>query len=134
LIRAVSYSLTAASEVADGALDTISLYCASAFLGSVFAIFRASSILAESAGAILSLIVQGYDLWLELQESSKCVARKRRESEEHVMIRNYQKFRDKIKLFLNFCSPGIIYELAMVRQICALVKPARIKLIIFLYL
>jgi hypothetical protein len=52
----------------------MSLYCASAFLGSLLAIFRASSILAESAGAILSLTVQGYGLWLELQVTSKCVA------------------------------------------------------------
>jgi hypothetical protein len=39
LTRAVSYSRTAASEVAAGGLEMISLYCASAFLGSVFASF-----------------------------------------------------------------------------------------------
>jgi hypothetical protein len=56
LTKAVSYSRTAASEVTAGGLEMISLYCASAFLGSVFAVFFASSILDESATAILLLL------------------------------------------------------------------------------
>jgi hypothetical protein len=55
LTRAVSYSLTAASEVAEGGLEIISLYCASAFLGFVLTSFCASCILSESAGAMLML-------------------------------------------------------------------------------
>jgi hypothetical protein len=53
LTSAVSYSRTAASEVTEGGLEMISLYKASAFLGSVFVKPFASSILAEFAGAIL---------------------------------------------------------------------------------
>lgn len=53
LTKAVSYSRTAASEVAEGGLEMISLYCASAFRGSVLANFFASRILIESAGAIV---------------------------------------------------------------------------------
>jgi len=79
----------------------ISLYCASAFLGSLFANFRASSILAESAGAISSLRLQGYSLWLEAQVTSVCVSRKRAKSSGHVMIRKYQKSsHDKMIYFL----------------------------------
>ena len=51
--KAVSYSRTAASEVTEGGLEMISLNCASAFLGSVFANFCASTTRAESAGAIV---------------------------------------------------------------------------------
>jgi hypothetical protein len=53
LTRAVSYSRTAASEVTEGGFEMISLYCISAFRGSVFASFFASTILADSAGAML---------------------------------------------------------------------------------
>jgi len=53
LINAVSYSRTAASDVMEGGLEMISLYCVSAFRGSVFVNFLASWILTESAGAIL---------------------------------------------------------------------------------
>jgi hypothetical protein len=53
LTNAVSYSRIAASEVTEGGFEMISLYCSSAFLGSVFATFCAASILSESAGAIL---------------------------------------------------------------------------------
>lgn len=53
LTRAVSYSRTAASEVTEGGFEIMSLNCASAFLESIFASFFASTIRAESAGAIL---------------------------------------------------------------------------------
>jgi hypothetical protein len=57
LTNAVSYSRTAASEVTEGGLEMMSLYCASAFFGSVFASFLASAILAESAGAMMDCVV-----------------------------------------------------------------------------
>ena len=55
LTKAVSYSRTAASEVADGAFESISWYCASAFFGSVLTDACAAFILSEFAGAMLCI-------------------------------------------------------------------------------
>jgi hypothetical protein len=112
----------------------ISIYCASAFLGSLLANFRASSILAESAGAILSLRVQGCGFWLELQVTSKCVAQKRAKRSKHVMtvVMKVKKFA--IRLASRFGTSDITYEPNMVRTVYAFLLQAPLKLIIILFI